>query len=315
MNKKYSLQGTIALVILCLVLASCTKERLVPSDLDQNLFEAYESHSSIENKLRHDFHKDTGCYLLFSDTLKRGEQIEVIDLRYTVTITGDYYFDKKYNFQDFIYEFDYITDDQKKSEAVNFLREKIVKYTSPAALPYSFLLVDSIFLYGYKKKLDEYDRENPQKGITFVQGLYTSAIAGFGEMKEKDEKTQKAAQLEVLNTMVKTSLSKVEDDKFEEFYSYCLEYYDKNYDSNNIDEMPDATDIRELGFLKSYSFRPGKRMSFHPQKRDKEAFIDELLSKPESEWREEHKDFPLVLRKLEILSKITTSLGYDLSYL
>lgn len=309
MNNRYSILSTIASIILFLSMTSCAKDNLVPSDLDQNIFEAYESSSSIENKLRHDFHKDTGCYLIFSDTLKKGNQIEVIDLEYTVTITGEYYFNN------YLYEFNYITDDKKKSDAVDFLKEKVVKYTSKGALPYSFLLVDTIIQYTYKKKLKEYDKEKPKKDIIFVQGLYSSAIAGFGDMKNKDDKIQKAAQIEVLNTMVRSSLNKVEEQNFEEFYSFCLEYYDKSYDSDNINEMPEVTDLKELGFLKAYSFRPGKRMSFHGQNKDKEAFIDELLSKPESQWREEYKDYPLVIKKLEILLNISTSLGYDLSYL
>lgn len=309
MNKNNLLTNIIACLITCSILSACGKQQLVPSDLDHNLFEVEGTQLSPEDKLRQDFHKETGCYLIFSDTLRKGKLIEVIDLDYTITVTGDYYHNNH------LYEFDYFETDQKKIDAVNFLKGRVIKYTSSSVLPYSYLLVDTIIQYTYDRKKKNYDFEKPNKKNIIIQGLYTSAIAGLGDIEGKDEDTKRKVQLEILNTMVTSSLNKVDENKFEKFYSFSLPYYDMSYDSDNLNEMPDVSDLKELGFLKAYSFRPKERMSFYPKSKDKEVFIKELLKKPESEWQEEYKDFPLVIAKLEALKEIVLSMGYNLTYL
>lgn len=297
----------ILLLAIGALFTACTGTQLTPSDADVNYFEVDASDTSAEGKLRRDFYKETGAYLLFSDTLRRGDKTLTVDPEYSITITGDYYHNN------YLYKYEYLQEDKEKLAAADFLRGYIVKYASAKALPYSFLVVKEILQYPYDKKLKEYDLEKSKKGLVFIQGMYTSAVAGLAELTDDASRT-KTQQL-ILNTMVKTALKKEEEDKFEKFYAYSLPYYDKSYDSDNISEMPDVKDLKELGFLKAYSFKPKKRMSFYAQNKDKEVFIDELLKKSAAKWRQEYKDYPLVVGKLETLLAMTKSLGFDLSYL
>lgn len=296
------------LLSIALLFTACGETDLDPSLADLNMFAVDESDSSPDAQIRRNFFNKTGCYLIFSNVLeKQGEKREV-KINYTVTKDGSEYYDSK------LYQFDLIDSQEKKAQAASFLLDKVMPFMDAKALPYSILPVDTIYTYEYDKKLKTYDMEKPNNKASVVMGLQTTALAFQEDLKEMSAEDASKLRKDILTSFLSTSLSKVPEERFEHFYSFCLHLYDVSFDSEDPN-MPDVKNIRELGFLKGYSFRPGRRMSFYPKDKDKERFVKEFLSKHPSVWREENSEYPLVLAKLEELLAIAKELGFSMDYL
>ncbi|MDO4771367.1 hypothetical protein [Porphyromonas sp.] len=286
----------------------CKEESLAPSHADINFFEVDDDDRSVTGELRRSFFAESGCYLLFDATLRKGDVTKELNINYGVTKEGKEYYDSE------LIRYVYIDDDADRIGATTFIREKVLPYMSKDRLPYSLLLVDTIVSYNYDKKLKTYNMEKPDKKKVIIHGLSVTAIAGLKGIQTKDEGAQQKQQKEILSAMIRRSLSLLDESAFEVFYSVSLPYYDKSYDKDSAD-MPDVKDLKELGFLKAYSFRPKERMSFYPKDKDKSTFINELLSAHESVWRTKYAEYPLVLTKLDALKKLLDDMGYNLDYL
>lgn len=291
------------------IISGCNKQELIPSNQDENMFDVNDGDESMEARLRQSFFQETGCYVIFSDTLRKGMKEKIININYDVTISGSNYYDSS------TFKFRYLNTDEQKLDVIAFIKEKILSYTPKKELPYSMFLLDTIVEYTYNSKTKDYDYDNPKTRKTIVEGMYTMAIARMKNISQQNSKFKKTVQCEIMSSLIKSTLKKIPEDKFEVYYSYSLPYYDKYYDSENQSEMPKASDMKELGFLKAFIFNPPNRMSFYAKDRDKSVFIDELLKKHESVWRSEYENFPLVIRKLEELTKLLIEKGYSLEYL
>lgn len=288
---------------------SCGQEELTPSLLDKNLYEVEENDNSFEAKLRRSFYNETNCYLLFSDTLKKGDNTKVLKVNYTITKEGDDFYDNAF------YTYAYLQNDDEKNKAFSFINSKVNPFMSKKEYPYAILLVDTIFRYKYNKKTNDYDWTNPYHKTTIEQGLEMTVIAKMKGISELKENKQTDIQKEIINSFIMRSLSKLDDKKFNKFYSYSLPYYDKSYDESSTD-MPDVKDMKELGFIKAFSFQPGKKMYFYPKEKDKTVFMYELLSMHETKWQKKYREHTLVINKLNALKTIIVDdLGYNLDYL
>ncbi len=297
----------ISLIVLFLILG-CEDEKLSPSNADINFFEVADEDTSLTAEMRRSFFRETGCYLLFDATLTKNGFRRVLNVNYGVTKEGKEFYDSE------IVRYIYLDNDTDKKEAVEFIKAKLLPYVHKKELPYSLLLVDTILLYSYDKKLLTYNMDNPNKSKTLLQGLSATVIAYMKGVADKAEKEQCRIQQDILSSIIKKSLGKVAEGRFSTFYSYSLPYYDKSYEEGDP-EMPQVNDLKELGFLKAFSFKPGKKMSFYAQGKDKEVFIAEVLSSHDSVWRSKYSTYPLVLAKLDELKSLIESLGYSLEYL
>lgn len=306
--KRNNISVIASLLLLCLDMSGCGKELLTGEAYpDVNLFAPDEADHSANAELRRSFYNQTGSYLLFSDTLRRADRIRVLSIPYNVTITGRDYYEAQ------LYRLKYLTNSSQRTQAAEFIRTRMAKFVSKQAMPYSVLLVDTIVAYPYEKSLKTYNMEKPDVRQITVFGMQTLAIARMGDLAKKSPKEQKTLAVEILNNLVKEVMRHTDEDTLASYYAISAAYYDKAF-SKEEGNLPDIKDMRELGFLKCYRFKPDN-MSFYPASRDLETFVKELLGKSEAQWRSEHGAYPLVIRKLEILKSVIEKKGISLSYL
>lgn len=300
---------TLALTLLLLpALIGCDKEPLCCNETPEiNLFVPDDTDASTDATLRRSFYDATGAYLLFSDTLRRGDRSRILNIPYNVTITGSDYYEAQ------LYRLKYLTDADQQAQAADFVRNRIAKYVSKRAMPYSVLLVDTIIAYPYNKSLKSYDMAKPDTKQITVFGMQTLAIARLGDLAHQSEAQQNSLAVEILNNMVKEAMAHTNDALLAPFYAISEAYYDKSF-SKEEGNLPNVKDQRELGFIKCYRFKPDN-MSFYPAKRDLEVFVKEILGKSQEKWSSEYAAYPLVLRKLEILKSIIEQRGISLEYL
>lgn len=126
--------------------SACQKEDdLKPSNI-QDLFAPDPDASDEESLLRKEFYKNTGCYLLFNDTLKHQYagldgygnpyyETEVIGLEWNLTSTVDSR-----------YVFEYLNTQTQKQKAATFLQNYLIPYVKNV-LPYSILVLNKMDKY------------------------------------------------------------------------------------------------------------------------------------------------------------------------
>ncbi|WP_288946632.1 hypothetical protein [uncultured Porphyromonas sp.] len=295
-------------LLLALSVACCNKEHMMVEIAPEiNLFAPDDTDHSPEATLRRSFYEQTGAYLLFNDTLKREDRSRVLSIPYNVTITGSDYYEAQ------LYRLKYLTTIGQRTEAANFIQNNVAKYVSKKAMPYSVLLVDTIIAYPYDRVLKTYNMEKPNRKQVAVFGMQTLAIAHLIDIGTKNQEEQQKLARTILNNMVNEMMSHTPEESLTPFYAISAAYYDKSF-SKEEGNLPNVKDMRELGFIKCYRFKPDY-MSFYPAERDLKTFLKVLLDMPEAEWRSKNKEFPLVIQKFELLNQIIEKRGISLAYL
>lgn len=298
----------LTMFLLSLFFASCSKEQLTGDIVPEiNLFVPDDADQSEEANLRRSFYEQTGSYLLFNDTLRRANHTRVLSIPYSVTITGTDYYEAQ------LYRLKYLQSLSEYRQAAEFIRNKVASFVAKSTMPYSLLLVDTITSYPYNRSRKTYNMDKPDDKHITVFGMQTLAIAGLKDVGTKSNDEQHKLAVIILNNLVMRVIQQADAETLAPFYAISKAYYGKAF-SEEEGNMPNIKDIRELGFLKSYYFKKEK-VSFYPADRDLEVFLKELLGKPEAEWRKSHADYPLVIRKLEILKALIEKKGISLDYL
>lgn len=140
-------------IALAACLCACQKEdELTPSGTP-NSFAAPSGASDEEAKLREEFHKNTGCHLLFNDTLRHEYkgldgngnpyyETEMLGLEYVLTGVSYTRF-----------KFDYVQTLEQKRQATDFLQNDLLPYIKDI-MPYSLMVANRIDEYGLSMSED-----------------------------------------------------------------------------------------------------------------------------------------------------------------
>lgn len=295
--------------ILLLLGVACQKEgNLMPSNGIENYFEIPEDATDAESVLRREFQKETGCYLLFNDTLRKellGRDVdgfpiysfETVDLGYGVTASS---MDK--------FVFRYLSTLESKKTVVNFVKESILSLMEKEVYPYSFLLVDTVFKVDFMLEEGEevsegwYSKKLP---IDYYSGTRCLALS-VGRISEMDNEERGVFVTGIFKGMITNSLA-LKTSELKAFYAPGEKYYGKRGDTWEFDGY--FEDLRELGFITGYF--EYDYVEFPTKDEDLRAYVDVLFG-DEEEFLTENESFPLVIQKYNIVKKVVQSLGYHL---
>lgn len=313
------------LYISLLILAgvACRKEDSPTPTTDWvNGFDALEGATDATSVLRREFLAETGCYLLFNDTIHKelvrynedGEavySIETVDLSYSISSAGR---DK----QSFIY----LTGIDQQKEAVEFVKKRLLAPMSESIYPYSVLLADSIYntAFYFEYGSDETGYYGSRDFVRYYSGERCLAIS-TGDIRDMDESEQKEVVKEIVSAMIVSKFS-ADENQLASFYAYFgrlygLEYgyldeYYEEYEGWNGNE-----DIREFGFLSGtleFNDYEWSYLLTTPSKaQDLIDYLDALFGDEEF-FLEENAEFPIVLQKYAILKEKVAAI-FDLSKL
>lgn len=208
------------LALLLLAFPACSSEDdLTPSYADENYYAPADADNSPTAQLQRAFYNDVHSYLLFSDTLHTASngETEILDMNfnYIASSTSSYRFTYKY-----------LTDYDARKAATDLLRTKLTSRLG-TAVPYSFLLVDSISWWekddeGHWVLIEEdsYNGTAPHPSLVMNDRCYAISMNG-GEAFDDDEYFT-----DIFATILKNIIARLSDDDMAPFYAYSSKYYD-----------------------------------------------------------------------------------------
>lgn len=292
----------IALGVVLLGFIACTDEEdTSPSYADQNLFAPSEGDHSEMAEFKRNFYKETGAYLLFNDTLSKEQNgtdaygnpiwnTELVDLSYSVIGEATSY----------IYTCKYIADLEKRKVATNLIKEKLAVRLGKA-VPYSFLIVDSITTW--KNNNGIWEIANGYLDIPHpiqILGTRCYAISTNGDAGYADEDYFNA----IFKIIVVNKLQRLSADKLSAFYSYGEKYYQMDKIYFDFPRGVDDNLARSLGFWKDYNYYYLALKQF-----DLEYFSDAVCTYSPSEVEKMMAGYPLVIERFNILREVIKSMG------
>lgn len=300
------------MIIFLLAVAACEKEgSLTPTDGIENYFEIPADATDAESVLRREFFLETGCYLLFNDTLRkellgRDEDgypyysFETVDLGYGITSSSKDRF-----------TFRYLADMAEKNEAVDFVKNRVLPVMDEELYPYSLLLVDSLFRVRYMLEEGASESTGWFPSTKTVLAYYSGArclalaLAGLSDMTDA-EKSEFIKDM--FEGMIGSALS-TRTTELSEFYASGEQYYGEE---GELDWDYYLEDLREVGFLAG-RIRYGY-VYFPTASEDLESYV-EVLFENEEDFLAENEDYPLVIEKYNIIKEFVRNLGYRLDML
>lgn len=301
------LQTYILYGIILLGCFSCKKEDdLIPNAPQPNLFAPAEGATDPTSQLRRNFYEETGIYLLFTDTLKNeyyGTDVygnplyttELLDLSYSINSSFQYKF-----------EFKYLSDYGKQQSAVELLKEHILPVLPILPknyYPYSFLLIDSLYDYSYITE------EGDTEGYWDSQedGVYSGNRAmaiNISMMKRNAD----SLSLEIVYCLIRDNYLTAE--KLQEFYAPGKDYY---YTYDEYDYFYSLEDVYwATGILACYEDFDNWLIVIQGEEYDVKKYLGKILYGSEEDFKAEYADYPLVLKKYDILKQLLVEGGLAL---
>lgn len=283
-------------------LTSCSDDDVLSGETDprSSYFMPDEQDTSAEAELRKQFFAKEGSYLLFNDTLRYeplgvdryGETqylLEKLDLDYVI---GGVRSSKKYHFV-------FLNTDREKQDAVKFLQAYVLPHLSTRLRPYSWFVL---------KTLTE-EFLNDLTDLKTFAGERTIAIA-LGDISTATDDEKLSLSREILTTVVGNILSGV-DKPMTPFYEpgngFYGNYFDYETDEDNMETL------LQHGFLVrglSIWFNSEANGIYPNQAQDVTSYVKLCLSSTPEEVHRQYADYPLVLKKFEIINTLIYQLGY-----
>lgn len=307
---KYYIYGLIAFSAVAFASCSDDEEILEPSsNYVDNKFAVPADATGPEADMRRAFYNTHGTYLMFDDNLGRsisgytatGEPIwidEKIDFLYNLT---DYGLDAP--------KLTFIETMEEKEQAVAFLEERVMPRIAGGGLaPFSILPVTNIQTYRKKPTGRGYAWQDAYT-VSCWRCLAISTREWLDADNDEDKRMIEGAIMKDLLSVRFT----VDNAAAEEFLAVSKEYYYEDlYDI--IDEWdedePDMTLVYNLGFLSYddyWNCAPSDKDDFN-------EFFDILFDMEENEFMETYGDYPLIVRKYNLMKEALIALGFKFEF-
>lgn len=271
---------------------ACSKEDWPDNSAPERNWLAPEEGAADETSvLRREFYKRNGVYLLFSDTLGVREKKTLAGKTvYEYQILGYDMFTPVWSEDSFSYHYYTVYDEQR--EAAKFVEEQILPAISEVFWPNALLLLNRLeyFKYNYWpagfvfSNLSAYNK---------LQGM----ILGCGDIWQATDPEKEALKNDILKGIVLAKTSLLPAEELELFYNYSKDWYNVN-----TYQIPD---LQAVGLLQ----REGVSYWTTDKDHDLAAFIERIFSLSKPEFYETFSDYPLVLKKMEVLVSILQKYG------
>ena len=215
-------------ILFCLLLGACwacsDKEDITPSYNDRNMFDMPDFSSPEEMKIRKDFYEETGCYLIFNDSLyyrnlttPQGSDPElvVLDLKYQISGTTD----------DTPIRYTLLQNMEDKELAAKFLKEEILPWLSPAFYSYAFFMVDGFFSSVEDFDWDTYEYVWIEVPAEAYAG-YNATLIAYDDFYSKDEAERYAYKRKIMRTLIEKNHTQIKASVDDDFYNVLSKFYD-----------------------------------------------------------------------------------------
>lgn len=302
MMKMRNYVHTITYMAVCLfVLSACGSEDALEADFrnPSDFFMPAGDDQSEEAQLRRQFFNETGCYLLFNDTIQKEYlgtdingapvySIETVDLTYSVGMSA--YISTHYSYS-------YLSTWEQRRQVVSFLSDFVLPHLTGALKPYSWFVCNQI---------NSWTNENQNITHPFA-ALNQRCIAISGnyiiQQQRTDAQKQNYAQ-RILNVII-GQLATNKSEAFAEFYTFSADYYNRDYSAMGYVSKPGTADLYALGFLSSTGFS-----NFPSATVDLSSYALLVVQYDENQLATMYGSYPLILQKAAIVRSVLIDLGY-----
>ncbi len=288
------------LLVLSIVLSmgSCSKESAPNPQFHSpaSFFMPADTATDATSVMRREFYKNSGSYLLFTDTIQNkyvgtdinGDavySVETLDLGYSVGFSGTS--TNKYSFT-------YLTNYEQQKQMTDYLNEYVLYHFTGKVKPFSYFLCDKI-------------------NIKYVNGSNASPYASSGQrgvaiatnylLKKSRTDAQKKNYANTILNIVITQLASNFSDYFTGFYTYSSAYYGVFWTSYGSDR---ESTLAKLGFIGIGTYTT----STPSQENDLEQYSLATLQYSQDAWEKKYADYPVVIKKYKLVRSVLTELGF-----
>lgn len=308
---KYFYQYLSIIFLGAVILSSCEKEEeLQPSHSIEDFFGVPDDASGPESKLRRTFFQETGSYLIFNPVLKikagtdaNGEtawETYTINFNYDITSTGTY--------QDL--NITVIDDWETQQAAALFIKEEVLSHFDTKYRPFSVMPLNTI---EYQSNEYPYDI----KQFNYIENFMCSGFA-LGDIQNLTEEKKQELENEVVKNILSTKLKELTSggENYTKYRIAFEEISNEYYGEYIIDLFPEwdksQTEkyVYGLGFLDYNSYEDPYYDNFFYSSEDWDAYVEATYSIPENEFREQYGNYPLVIKKYEIMRSAFEEIGF-----
>lgn len=304
MNKKYHIQGMLLplATLLLIVLNSCGSEDTPEvSYVNPSVyFQPADSDQSQEAQLRRSFYSETGCYLLFNDTLQRkflGTDINGDDQYFTETIDMTYNVGQT-STTTTSYTYTYLSTDEEKHQIIDFLNTYVLNHMTNKVRPFSFFIC---------RQITGINNTNITLRPYAISNQRCTAIAANYLLQHDRTETQKFNYAKtIINAMI-GQMAQNNSDSFSSFYSYSAKYYSANLSAAGVTDGNITTEkLRQLGFLSS-----SYGLTYLPsQETDLTSYTLLVLQYTDAQIVSMYGSYDIIINKATEMRTVLEQLGY-----
>lgn len=292
----------IFLILVSVMAVSCSEDGVTPHLKDTTLaFLPAADDNSEEAQLRRDFYQTYGSFLLFNDTLQHealGKDVngdmhyftEVLDLTYQVGMSTE---------SNEKFKVTLLTDMDQKRAAVQYIKDYLLVHLTGKLKPYSWLLVDKIQRDFIGSVSSPYAATG-QRAIALACNVLPRLT--------DDQKQQYTAQ--VMTTII-AKLAGDNAASFNDFLQVSAAYYDGSFTAPTT-SAENTEMLNQAGFISrgTNEFKQETNGRYPSQDQDIKAYARLIVSSTAEANAKKYADYPLVLKKCDIMRKTLKSLGY-----
>lgn len=284
------------------VFAACSSEDALTPEADDTVshFLPADGDNSQEAQIRRQFFADEGSYLLFNDTIRHQllgtdsagngyYRTETIDISYSV---GDASGPSR------TYKYEYLTSAAEKQAAADFVKNQLLSHLQAKSLrPFSWLAV---------KNITENSSGTEYKS---VKGERCIAVA-LGDIANPNVDKQ-ALSTSIMSSMLGGLITSNEE-ALADFYAVCSAVYGSRFTTDRVEEN-EWKQILSQGFVKRAvnQWSGNILWGWYPEKEeDANAYVELVLSNTAEEVAAKYADYPLVIKKYQLMRQVFESVGY-----
>ncbi|MBQ6965521.1 MAG: hypothetical protein IJP82_07530 [Bacteroidaceae bacterium] len=288
-------------LLLATLFTSCGKEDALTPDYENpsDHFQPAADDTSEEAQLRRQFFGQTGCYLLFNDTIQReylGTDING-DPRYFVETLDMTYSVGQSSTASTHYAYTYLGSMEQKRMAAAFLNDYVLPHLTKVLRPYSWFVCNVISSWT--------DTSTSVSKPYAISNQRCIAIAGnyLIQRERTDQQKEQYAQ-RILNIII-GQLAMNHNDAFTEFYKFSTDYYSRDYMAMGYAGTPSKDELYRMGFLSSTS-----STTFPSTTTDLYSYALLAIQYDDEQLEKTYGDYPIILQKATIVRTVLIELGY-----
>ena len=296
---------------ICSMVSCSDDEDTSPSYADVNYFAPSDDDNSELANLQRDFYKETGCYLIFNDTLQHvqigtdsyGKPIyktENVNIDYNLASQGTQY--------DYVYS--YIKGIEEQRKAAKFVKDEILPRLS-GKRPFAILIANDMQQMSYDKGV----LTPVKKDLEYGQDPYPSVHQGVRclsiSMSDGEAYTDPKVRARILGYLAYLQFNNENTDFFADFIAPVNNYSrltSWRYKSDfGYEEEYDEDLAHSLGFVQDdYDYR------FPTKYDDRLDYASAVFQYSVSEFEEKFADYPICIERFKVMRQMLLDYGCKL---